>query len=59
VDDLDVAFDFVPFMVPGHKYDHPVFDEQIAIATLNGVTVPDAQYFRATRWLASCYVHQY
>jgi hypothetical protein len=42
MDDLDVAFDLVTFVVSGHKHYHPIFDEQIAIATLNSVTVPDA-----------------
>jgi hypothetical protein len=42
MDDLDVALDPVPFMVSGDEHDHPVFDKQIAMATLNGVAVPDA-----------------
>jgi hypothetical protein len=59
MDDLNITFDLVTFVVSGHKHYRPIFDKQIAIATLNGVTVPDAQYFRATRRLASCYIHQY
>lgn len=57
IDDLDVAFDLVTFVVSGYKHYYPVFDEQIAMATLNGVAVPDAQYLRATRRLASCHVY--
>jgi hypothetical protein len=49
IDNLNVTFDLVTFVVSGHKHHHPIFDEQIAMATLNSVTVPDAQYFRATR----------
>jgi hypothetical protein len=59
MDDLNVAFDLVTFVVSGHKHYHPIFDKQIAMATLNSVTVPDAQYFRATCRLASCHVYQY
>jgi hypothetical protein len=57
MDDLNVTFDLITFVVSGHKHYHPIFDKQIAMATLNGVTVPDAQYFRAMRRLASCHVH--
>jgi hypothetical protein len=42
MDDLDVAFDLVTFVVSSHKHYHPIFDEQIAMATLNSVMVPDA-----------------
>jgi hypothetical protein len=59
MDDLDIAFDLITFVVSGHKHYYPIFDEQIAMATLNGITVPDAQYFRATCRLASYHVHQY
>jgi hypothetical protein len=42
MDDLDVTFDLVTFVVSGYKHHRPIFDEQIAMATLNGVAVPDA-----------------
>jgi hypothetical protein len=41
MDDLDVTFDLVTFVVSGYKHYHPVFDEQIAMTTLNGVAMPD------------------
>jgi hypothetical protein len=57
MDDLDVTFDLVTFVVSGHKHHHPVLDEQIAMATLYSIAVPDAQYLWATRRLASRHVH--
>jgi hypothetical protein len=59
MDNLNVAFDLVTFVVSGYKHYYPIFDEQIAMATLNSVMVPDAQYFRATCRLASYHMYQY
>jgi hypothetical protein len=42
MDDLDVAADIIAFVVPRCKYHHAVLNEQVAVATLDCVAVPDA-----------------
>jgi hypothetical protein len=42
MDDLDVTADSVALVVPRYKYHHAVLNEQVAVATLDCVTVLDA-----------------
>lgn len=57
MDDLDVAFHLEPFVSSGDENHHPVLDEQIAVAALDGVAVSHAQCLRPSCGLTSGHVH--
>jgi hypothetical protein len=59
MNDLDVAADGVPLVVPCDEHDHAVLDEYIAVPALDRVAVSDAQYLSRPRGLSCCHVHEH
>ncbi len=51
VDDLDISTHLITPVILGDELHRSIYNEQIAMSSLDCVAMPHAQYFRSSCWL--------